>query len=137
MSEGSGTDRPTIESSLSTDRALSLLSDSRRRRLLIALMDRKPDPEVGVDPETLKQELLRTRSGLRFSSADADRIVVSMHHNHLPKLVECDVLEWNEWDDTVEPGSAFDAIEPFIEVLDRNRSDLPSDWRRVRGVSND
>lgn len=134
MSEGDEADRSTVDSTLTTDRALSLLSDFRRRRLLIALVDRKPEPELDVDPEALKREFVRTRDTPRLSPADVDRVVISIHHNHLPRLVECDVLQWNEWDDTVEPGPAFDAIEPFIEALDHDRAELPSDRTRVREV---
>lgn len=125
------------EPALSTDHALSLLSDARRRRLLIVLAERKPGSELGVDSETLEQELLRTPDDRPLSPIDADRIIISMHHNHLPRLVECDVIEWNEWEDTVEPGPAFDVIEPFIEYLDRNREKLPADWRCVKEVTDE
>ncbi len=134
MRERDETAEPAVESALSTDHALSLLSDARRRRLLIVLADRKPDSELGVDSETLERVLLQTPSDHPPASVDGDRIIISMHHNHLPKLAECDVIVWNEWEDTVEPGPAFDVIEPFIEYLDCNREDLPADWRYVRGV---
>lgn len=135
MSEEKQVEDTDIQLSLSTDRALSLLSDPRRRQLLIELAERKPDAEMRVDSDSLEQELLRTQSGLRFSSVDADRIIISMHHTHLPKLADHDVIEWNEWDDTIERGAAFDALEPFIECLDRHREELPSDWRCVRSIS--
>ncbi len=137
VSDGDEPAGSAVESALSTDRALSLLSDARRRQLLIVLLDRKPDAEIGVDSETLKRVLCRAPGGQPLSGDTAYRIIISMHHNHLPRLVESDVIEWNEWEDTVEPGPAFDVIEPFIEHLDRNREALPEDWRGIPGVDDE
>lgn len=135
MSDTGGTPDHSDDPSLNTDRALSLLADSRRRRLLIELADRNPGAEICVDSATLERALRRTQRDHRSASIDVDRAIISMHHIHLPKLAECDVIAWNELEDTVEPGPAFEAIEPFIDYLDRNREDLPADWRPVWGTA--
>lgn len=113
-------DRPgTVDS----EEALRLLAQPVRRRLLIELADDETDVisphSVGFDGDT----------GGDADRTDADHVTVQLYHNHLPRLANVGVVDWDREDGTVTAGPAFDEVEPFVEVLDRHRHELPDDWR--------
>lgn len=101
---------------LSTDACLTLLSNARRRAVLLSIYDR------GGDDEPIPVEEVVTGS-------IPEPVAVALNHNHLPKLEERDVIRWNREEGTVAAGRAFGGIEPFIDRLDGGRERLPDDWR--------
>jgi len=73
-----------VGKAMSFDVLLDALADVQRRKLLIALLEHNPQadkPAVIADSQ---------------SEANATERLVSMHHVHLPKLVDYGFVEWNE-----------------------------------------
>lgn len=102
-----------------TDAYLTLLSNARRRAVLLSIYDRGSDGEPIPVEEALPGPI----------SASVE---VSLNHNHLPKLEEHGVVRWDREAGTVAAGPAFGAIEPFLDCLDDDRGALPDDWRPGR-----
>ena len=100
-----------------TDVCLTLLSNPLRRAVLLSIYDHEAD-----DDEKLPVEEAVT-------GPMTERVEVALYHNHLPKVEESDIVQWDRGEGTVTDGPAFDAIRPFIKFLDRNREQLPDDWR--------
>ena len=71
------------------DNTLHVLSDHLRRET-IQILRQRPDGEVGV--EELLDELIR-RTGLE---TPRDHVAIQLHHNHLPKLAEEDLIAYNQ-----------------------------------------
>ncbi|NIB97999.1 hypothetical protein G9C83_00010 [Halobacterium sp. R2-5] len=89
---------------MSVDDVLAALSNVQRRELLDSLLaDSPPDGATnGV-------------------AVDVD---VSMHHVHLPKLVDYGLVEWDEETDRVTRGANFEDAAEILELLDEN-ADVP------------
>lgn len=107
----------TLEQSISFDDMMDALADVQRRKLLIALLEQKPqDSKPAV---------------LAHSEGESDAVkglVVSMQHNHLPKLADYGFIEWNKHQQEVLKGPEFDEIRPLLKLLDNHTNELPADW---------
>ncbi|WP_276272544.1 DUF7344 domain-containing protein [Haloarcula litorea] len=115
---------------LDTSSLFALLADERRRQLLLALI---ASDSVAVS-EALLQRSASAEDGERATAAgtgtwdDAlDAELVELHHTHLPKLADADVIEWDRETGVVTRGPAFDEVEPFTRLLADNREALPDD----------
>lgn len=95
------------------DRLYDLLSESRRRYLLYLL---SASGRQSVD-ELARRLVARERTGSTSAGSESkrQRVVTALVHNHLPRLAEHDVVDYHADRKTVEPGDAFDEIEPFLE----------------------
>ena len=71
------------------DKILHVLSDHNRRQS-IQILRQTANGEVGV--EELLDELIR-RTGVEKSR---DHIAIQLHHSHLPKLAEHDLIVYNQ-----------------------------------------
>ncbi|MWG35707.1 DUF7344 domain-containing protein [Halomarina oriensis] len=92
-----------------TDEALALLTDVHRRRVLVSLLD-----DDIVDPET--------------TLLGDDCPAVELHHVHLPKLDEADVVDWDRDGGFVHRGDRYESIRPLLELLAENPGHLPPNW---------
>lgn len=109
---------------LATDTALRLIAPRRRRRTLQYLRE---NGERGVSIETLARELTGSdTTENRDSRTGVEGTVIELHHNHLPKLVEHEVVEWDRERGIVTRGPAFDAVEPLLALLQRHSTALPT-----------
>ncbi|WP_049890820.1 winged helix-turn-helix domain-containing protein [Natrinema versiforme] len=97
------------------DAVFALLSNATRRSVLRYLVDAE---------ETTARELART---LTMEAPDSDTraiddsrqvVATALVHNHLPRLDEYDIVEYDGTPDEVTPGPNFDAVEPFVEPLE-------------------
>lgn len=82
------------------------LAQPTRRRVLFALQRRADNEESPLD----------TLDALYDSDPDS-RQHVRLLHIDLPFLETVDLIEWNEGDTVVTPGSQFDAIRPLLRVI--------------------
>ena len=101
---------------ISFDDMVDALANIQRRKLLIALLEHNPQddsPIVIADSD---------------SEANAVERLVTMHHTHLPKLVDYGFIEWDEETHEVRKGPKFDEIRPLLELLDDHEDELPPDW---------
>ena len=95
------------------DEQLSVLSNRHRRRLLMALAQRTPQPDC-LDPS-------RT---LVTDGGDEDQ-TIAIQHVHLPKLANHGFIDWDQDAQSVTTGPQFGEIEPLLTVLSENQDVLP------------
>lgn len=107
-----------MSNDLSKSESLALLAKRRRRLLLQLLRDSKTPVTV-----TELAERIQDYEGDGSSSSDMMSIRLSLRHNHLPKLEEADVTEYDENEGTVRPERNFGIL---IRLLERvGERDLP------------
>jgi DNA-binding transcriptional ArsR family regulator len=91
------------------DELFQVLADENRRRVLAYLAD--TDDGVAAFSELL-EHVADDSAG---ESSDNDRLAVSLHHNHLPKLADANVVEY----------------DPRSQVVRYRGSRVVSDWVRI------
>lgn len=101
----------TVSQTLSTDTALQILANQQRRRLLHHLVD--ADGPVPMDK--LYATVFTNTSSSEEPTEFRDRFKIQLHHVHLPKLQEADLIEYDRASSTVQYQSD-DKIEEFLEV---------------------
>nr|WP_083687755.1 hypothetical protein [Natronorubrum daqingense] len=72
----------------------------------------------------------RTQPSHSSSANESDRVALSLHHVHLPKLAAHDLIEYDRTDGYLEPTATFDRHESKITaVIDATEStfDTPRD----------
>lgn len=88
-----------------------VLLAERRRRLIIEIL------QESTTPITIAE--LAKRIGKREyenpTSEANQSIYLTLYHNHLPRLAEADVVEYNQKKGTVHPGINFDTLFRMIE----------------------
>lgn len=102
---------------VNTDKFFDAITDERRRRVLIHMLDHNPedDSKLYVDDIVIED-------------ADLEMLLVEMHHTHLPKLEEYGFIDWDKKEEVVTKGPNFEEIRPVLELLDSHRDELPDDW---------
>jgi len=96
------------------DEMFATLADRERRRVLLALLEHNPQPEV---------------IGVGSDDFGDDRRLLQLTHAHLPKLEAAGYIEWDRDAHEVVKGPSFDEIRPLLELLDASEADLPDDLR--------
>jgi hypothetical protein len=97
------------------NRVFDAVSAEPRRQLIVSLVDAEPsetvplpesaiNPNVPVDPETLRVEL---------------------RHNHLPRLAEEGFVEWGTDPLRASQGARFDEVAVVFETLHGASAELP------------
>lgn len=111
---------------LSTDVALHLLADRRRRAILELLRERE---EAGIGLDELVSELADGDGPADHHSIDADvHTQIALTHSHLPKLADYEVVTFHRDGATVTRGPAYDAVEPVLSLLESHAEELPSGY---------
>ncbi len=105
-----------ISKSVSFDDMIDILAAVQRRKLLVALLDHNPQDDSPV-----------VIAGSESDAEAMDRLV-KMRHVHLPKLVDCELIEWDEDSHEVSKGPKFDEIKPLLELLANHENELPDGW---------
>lgn len=106
--------------SASLDVMLDVLSNSRRRRILLAVADHNPRDEDEFTPDEVAAD--------QTDDECLERLNTSLQHVHLPKLAERGYIEWEPNTQTVRRGPNFDDIEPLLRLMEEHRDELPDDW---------
>jgi hypothetical protein len=106
-----------LSGGLSTDAALELLSDARRRELLMALLER--DLRDGADARLSVEEAL--------AESEKRDLELRLHHSHLPKLESTGVVDWRRDANEIRTGRRFDELRPLLRLLHDNSDVLPDD----------
>jgi hypothetical protein len=109
-----GTPESQAIDSPSPDTLLTLLSEYQRRRVITELIEDSPR-SVGDLVDTLAQ-------------GDPRTLGIALIHNHLPKLQEARVIEWEPDTGVVRRGPQFDTVEAVVELLRSNQEALPAGW---------
>ena len=104
---------------ISTDRALELLVRPQRRQILRGVADTAD----GTTVDQLEEQLaVVDPSGPDGADSVAHR-GLELHHVHLPKLHEADVIEYDANQGTVHRGRQFQDVFALLEVIDEHRED--------------
>lgn len=104
-----------LERLLSTsglDRAVAVLRERHRRRILLGLRAGRVTREADV--------------ALRGS--DPDEVESDLRSVHLPMLEEEGLIEWDRETGEIRKGPNFDEIEPLLRLIEDNEDDLPPFW---------
>ncbi|AHF99167.1 hypothetical protein HALLA_10215 [Halostagnicola larsenii XH-48] len=98
------------------DRIFGALSAEPRRRLLVSLLDARPEEYVNLPEAALLKEIDRDERKLRSQ----------LVHCHLPLLADYDFVRWRTNPFQVRRGPKFEAIEAVLTtLLDRAEEDPP------------
>ena len=96
-----------------------VLLAKRRRRLTLRILRMTPSTLTVGD---LAQHL----ASLEYECPSAEEIRtihLALYHNHLPRLDEADVLEYDRHQGTIRPGKNFDTLSRYLEGV--TQEDLP------------
>lgn len=88
----------------------SLLADDRRRNMLQYLAQRTGSVPLGE----LAEQVAIWEDDPTYDQYE--RILTSFHHQHLPKLTEAEVVEYDVELETVTVQSNIDAIRPYLDL---------------------
>ena len=88
---------------LDLDEALALLAD-RRRRLLVEVVVAHDDTLTLPDAAEEVAERATGRHVVDLPAERIKRVYVSLYHDHLPRLVDAGVLEYDQERDLISPG---------------------------------
>lgn len=104
---------PTIDQ----DTIIRLLSDSRRRHVLQQLMESET-----VDVEDLADQIAVAETHDPTPSAYSDEkehVMISLVHNHLPRLEEHEVVKYDQESQETVRGENFEAVIEYLELLEQ------------------
>jgi hypothetical protein len=103
-------DEERIAADLSHDERFELLASERRRLALEVLSDR--DTPLGLDD--LATAVATRRSDDLAPDSDAvERTAVSLHHAHLPRLADANVIEYDTGAQRVDDAKRVSIVRPF------------------------
>lgn len=96
------------------DRAFRLLGD-RRRCYLYVYLQFHPSNEVSVDH--LVDRLVEWERALSATQPSRDDIAIALAHNHLPKLANAGVIDYDREDGRVHWRDGLAELEGIISVV--------------------
>ena len=99
------------------DRTFDVLAHPARRRIVSRLADRSSGRGRPVSLDRVLSER---------SAAHAGR--VELHHVHLPKLADVEVITWDPETGAIGRGAAFEEIAPFVRLCRDHPGSVPGDW---------
>ena len=110
---------PAQPETLERETVYSLLADRVREYLLCHL--------TAVDRTTVSDAADRIAAWCREAGDDVaahgrQAIAVQLVHNHLPRLVQHDVVDYDRANDEIALGRNFEDLEPFVEPVEPPRT---------------
>lgn len=115
MSGKSKLTRATLEP-LTLEQKFTLLADRRRRTLLFVLGEVADPVSIGGLGERL---VAREDPESALDQSALDDVELKLHHIHIPKLAEHDVLDYDAEAGIVSRGPRFDRIHSWLESVDQ------------------
>ncbi|MFP8958825.1 hypothetical protein ACLI4Y_19145 (plasmid) [Natrialbaceae archaeon A-CW3] len=101
---------------LAHDSVFTLLSHHRRRTVLDSLLAQ----DRAVTLRDLRNEIVEREQGTEITELDkeqAKQTMVSLHHVHIPKLVEADIVTYDQDRKIVEPTEKLEQMESFLSCV--------------------
>lgn len=108
-----------LQQSISTERALELLTKPQRRQILHQVAD-TPDRTTVDQLKTWLEPADSTRSD---EGDSGERRGIELHHLHLPKLQDAGVIEYDASQGIVHQGQQFQEVLSLLEVIEGHRED--------------
>lgn len=94
---------------LSKDDLFGLLADHRRRSVLRCLAAREGSEPIGIGT-------LTDRVSTEGTTDDTDeRIRIQLHHNHLPRLADHGIIEYDPARGRITPARDLTPLLPYLE----------------------
>ncbi|MDQ2071443.1 DUF7344 domain-containing protein [Haloarcula sp. NS06] len=123
------TKQTEIPDSLPLDDRLSLLSSHYRRFLLYGLSQYTTPVSLAVLTDTVTE--FEHEAPAEHYRDERLKIYTALYHNHLPRLVDAGVVQYNQSEDMVDIGPNAPALVPLLEStiehdLSANGNDLSS-----------
>ncbi|WP_312907039.1 DUF7344 domain-containing protein [Natronosalvus caseinilyticus] len=103
-----------ITHTISTDTAIHIVANQRRRSVLTQLIENERN-DVGLDvlakhlsPENPPPDSVET--------ANSERLLLDLYHNHLPKLEDAGLVEYDDRTETVRyhPNERVEKLHQFV-----------------------
>ena len=110
------------EQRIATETALELLTNQQRRQILHRVAD-TPD---GTTVDQLKQLLRGSDSLQTDGNGSVEHRGIELHHVHLPKLQDANVIEYDTSQGTVHRGREFQNVLRLLEVIDDHQEETSS-----------
>lgn len=105
-------DRPNLD----IDGALRSFANPYRRQLLVTLLAHNPEDETAIPDD------------LTTDDEELELMLIEMEHNHLPKLEELGLIEWDRENGVVRRGPTFQELRPLLELMVKHSDELPDGW---------
>ena len=102
------------EQRIATETALELLTHQQRRQVLRRVAD-TPD---GTTVDQLTQHLRGPDLLQPDGNGSVEHRGIELHHVHLPKLQDANVIEYDTNQGTVHRGAEFQDVLALLEVID-------------------
>jgi len=102
--------KDSVHEALEPETAFELLADRRRRQLLAQLA------QDGTGTQSTVDELARTlaeKQSKTEATHSVEDVKILLHHNHLPKLADAGVVQYDPQDGIVVPTAT---VEPLAAV---------------------
>lgn len=106
-----------------------LLTSDLRRQLLLLLCESEPIqvPDGLVTRRSARPDRTAAQSDPSPGDGGSRDIDIALRHNHLPKLEDAGLIEWDPDAGTVSRGPQFEEVEPLLRLLAANADALPGD----------
>lgn len=104
----------------SLDSVLSILSVGRRRTILYHLRDRDADGPISLNQLVERVQRRENAAPNRESSLSAAEVRIALAHNHLPKLDEAGIVEYDADEHlvTYNENPALESCLDYVEILE-------------------
>lgn len=99
--------------SVSTEKALRLVADPRRRSILSQLIDSE---ETEITTDSLVDRIIPENPPPESTATHADSLRIDVHHNHLPQLEDANLVEYDPRTETIRyiPNERVERIVEFV-----------------------
>lgn len=84
-----------------------MLANSYRRRFVLTLLAHTPEDET------------HNLSMMADDAEEFEELYLKLYHQHLPKLEEANVIEWDRDENVVRKGPAFEELVPLLRLHPR------------------
>lgn len=98
---------------MDVDRVFTVLSDERRRLILEYLLE---GPSPATVSELVDHLVTAELNGHEHPDDLRDRIAVSLHHVHLPKLADSNLVDFDPEREEIDAREAVSAVEPCLAL---------------------
>jgi hypothetical protein len=98
-----------------------ILSHESRRRILMAVGQNNPQDEDDIILESAGDEQ-------EVDVEILEHVKLQLQHQHLPKLADAGLIDWDSESGTITRGPRFDEIEPLLKLMHDDQDELPDDW---------
>lgn len=122
MSLSQSSSAPTQGSKLTQTEAFEILSNDRRRHTLHYLLSHENGTNIGE----LSRQIAAWENRESLDQVTANqrrRVYVSLHQNHLPRMDEAGILNYENSRDTIELTERGESLQVYMEVVEGN--DIP------------